>query len=573
MSAEVSTRIFLLMDMYDTASKLGSDGIVESRPTFMGVDTIKFHLRFYTTVSPHRNRAAGLCTGTGLHDEEPARAPALLSCAVCFFYRWCWIPLSAWVMLRKFPSPSPTAAISPILRAWHNVQFRHYVPVHEAHGQLGTQVRIAPDHISILHPGTRQQIYGHGANMLKADWFDAAAGPHRNLADARDKAEHQAKRKMLAHISAAKTVVAFGPLLRENLGNLLDVLDRHEAAGQKANMRRLLNYLLVDIFGQLLYGHKLGCLEHGDDLLVAESKDGRTCRAPFIDTLLDVTVINNLLAIFSHAAPTLGKIAQFHPYKKKGYTVGRHQQGPRVEPAIWVECSSMMNAGTETTTAAMTNSIYLLYSHPPVLQGLRDEIMAAAVPADDMPTYNVVSMLPYLCACIEESLDPSRTVISAMQFEHAAVPDRHKEQTGGPTSSQTVADADEQGIFPGCAWRVTYIPLSLAPGALDTSNLPPLDYVLYLFQIVRFPLGQAYRLFEEDSLVTHLHGFYDRRPDSRASEPSFWFVQFLMVLALGNACFARPRNQNDPLGSKYFARAIVGYADKYIHREGWLVSY
>ncbi|KNG90454.1 hypothetical protein ANOM_001246 [Aspergillus nomiae NRRL 13137] len=318
--------------------------------------------------------------------------------------------------LRKFPSPS-IAAISPIWRAWHNVRFKHYAAVHDAHKRLGTHVRIAPNHISILDPRAPQQIYGHGANMLKADWYDAAAGPHRNLADTRDKSEHQAKRKMLAHTFAAKTVVAFEPLLQENLSNLLNVLDRHEAAGETANIRRLLNYMLIDIFGQLLYGHKLGCLERGDDLLVAESKDGRTYKAPFIDSLLDVTVINNLLAIFSHIAPTLGKIAKYHPYKKKRF------ETPKVEDdlfqrllrdnkgqdlnlpfgAILAECSSMMNAGTETTTAAMTNTIYLLYSHPPVLQKLREEIMAA-VPGNDIPTYSVVSTLPYLRACIEESL-------------------------------------------------------------------------------------------------------------------------------------------------------------------------
>ncbi|KAL3440132.1 cytochrome P450 [Aspergillus insuetus] len=333
--------------------------------------------------------------------------------------------------LRKFPAPSPIAAISPIWRAWHNLQFKHYAAVHEAHERLGTHVRIAPNHISILDPHAPQQIYGHGTNMLKADWYDAAAGPHRNLADTRNKAEHQAKRKMLAHTFAAKAVVAFEPLLQENLANLLSMLDRHAAQGRKANMRRLLNYMLIDIFGQLLYGHRLGCLDRGDDLLVAESKDGKTYSAPFIDSLLDATVINNLLAIFSHVAPTLSKVAQLHPYKKKGvdwdnivyHNTKKRFENPTTEDdlfqrllrdskgqdlnlpfeSILAECSSMMNAGTETTTAAMTNTIYLLYTHPPVLQRLRDEIMAA-VPGTDVPTYSVVSALPYLRACIEESL-------------------------------------------------------------------------------------------------------------------------------------------------------------------------
>jgi hypothetical protein len=94
------------------------------------------------------------------------------------------------------------------------------------------------------------------------------------------------------------------------------------------------------------------------------------------------------------------------------------------------------------------------------------------------------------------------------------------------------------------------------PGPLNTSDLPSLDYALYLFQIVRFRLGQAYRFFEEDSFVSQIHRFYDSRPNADATEPRFWFVQFLMVLALGNAFIARPRKQKDPAGSKYFVRAM-----------------
>lgn len=93
-------------------------------------------------------------------------------------------------------------------------------------------------------------------------------------------------------------------------------------------------------------------------------------------------------------------------------------------------------------------------------------------------------------------------------------------------------------------------------GPLITGDLPSLDYALYLFQIVRFRLGQAYRFFEEDSFVSQIHRFYDSRPSADATEPRFWFVQFLMVLALGNAFIARPRNQKDPAGSKYFVRAM-----------------
>lgn len=97
-----------------------------------------------------------------------------------------------------------------------------------------------------------------------------------------------------------------------------------------------------------------------------------------------------------------------------------------------------------------------------------------------------------------------------------------------------------------------------SPGSLDTSGLPSLDYALHLFHVVRFHLGQAYRFFDDEAdFVSRMHDFYKSPPDGKIAESGFWFVQFLMVLALGNAFLSRPRHQKDPPGSKYFTRAMA----------------
>src|ERR1700681_3517078 len=63
----------------------------------------------------------------------------------------------------------------------------------------------------------------------------------------------------------------------------------------------------------------------------------------------------------------------------------------------------MMNAGTSTTAAALTNSIYLLYKHPIALSKLREELGAATGTAE-VPSSGELANLPHLRACIEESL-------------------------------------------------------------------------------------------------------------------------------------------------------------------------
>lgn len=332
--------------------------------------------------------------------------------------------------LRKFASPS-YAGLSSLWRIYYNLKCRHYLAIDEAHKKLGTHVRIAPNHISISDPQALADVYGHGANFLKDAWYDGGAGEHRHLADARVKVEHQRKRKMMAYVFAQKTIANLEPIVTETTLILVAQVDKYAAAGQPINMRRYLNYYTIDLFAELLYGSTLGCLERGDDMVNAETEDGNVYQAPFIKSLHDATVINTILGMEAGILPLTKKLFSRHPYKKAGadydniifHNTKKRLQDPDAENdilskllinskgeelnlsagEILSECSVMMNAGTDTTTAALTNTIYLLYKHPAVLAKLRTEL-DAAMGTSDVPTYESIASLPYLRACIEESL-------------------------------------------------------------------------------------------------------------------------------------------------------------------------
>ncbi|OAQ92981.1 Zn(II)2Cys6 transcription factor [Purpureocillium lilacinum] len=89
----------------------------------------------------------------------------------------------------------------------------------------------------------------------------------------------------------------------------------------------------------------------------------------------------------------------------------------------------------------------------------------------------------------------------------------------------------------------------------DIGGLPSIDHALYLFETVKFHLGQNYRFFDEEAFVKHMREFYSDNPVRKAAESRLWFVQFLLVLAFGKAFLSRS-NARDPPGSKYFVRAM-----------------
>ena len=236
---------------------------------------------------------------------------------------------------------------------------------------------------------------------------------------------------MLAHIFAQKTIAGLEPVIINTTATLVSQIDQHISAGKQINLRRYMNYYTIDLFSELLYGETLGCLERGDDIVDAETPEGRIYQVPFIKSLHQSTVINTALGMEAPLLPATKRLLAWHPYKKSGNDYDHiiyHNTKKRFrdtdaeddifsklltnskgEPVnlsageILAECSVMMNAGTDTTTAALTNTIFRLYKHPEVLAKLRGELDDATGTCE-VPSYETLSNLHYLRACIEVSL-------------------------------------------------------------------------------------------------------------------------------------------------------------------------
>lgn len=118
---------------------------------------------------------------------------------------------------------------------------------------------------------------------------------------------------------------------------------------------------------------------------------------------------------------------------------------------------------------------------------------------------------------------------------------------GSPYNSLSYSDEETYSI----QWKP--YPVDSAP---DITGLPPIDYALYLFDTVKFHLGQKYRFFDEDAFVAHIQEFYYGNALEKATRHRLWFVQFLLVLAFGKAFLSQSRGTKDPPGSKFFARAM-----------------
>ena len=64
----------------------------------------------------------------------------------------------------------------------------------------------------------------------------------------------------------------------------------------------------------------------------------------------------------------------------------------------------MLNAGSDTTALAINNVMFHLLSNPVCLVRLREEIDLVMNAGEDVAAYDTVRHLPYLRACLDESL-------------------------------------------------------------------------------------------------------------------------------------------------------------------------
>ena len=63
-----------------------------------------------------------------------------------------------------------------------------------------------------------------------------------------------------------------------------------------------------------------------------------------------------------------------------------------------------MDAGSDTTAIALTHVLYNLIKHPHILEKLREEVCGVFSQGETIAAYARVKSLPYLRACLDESL-------------------------------------------------------------------------------------------------------------------------------------------------------------------------
>lgn len=276
---------------------------------------------------------------------------------------------------------------------------------------------------------------------MKDGQYIVTAGTHYHLADVIDRRDHARKRKVLSAAYALKNLEEWEFKVADKTARVIKHFDSAcNAPAGIVDYRAWTNFFSLDAISDIGLSRSLGFLDAGNDRCLSEQLDGTKTDVNFRECLYAVARAQSGIVWSYDWYGTLVKITRaVSPWYRNLWRLSngwegivlhlarerfkRYQSGEKLDDffqslmedkggspnslewgEIVAEVSIMMNAGSTTTAIALANVMFQLLKNPRCLEKLREEIDAIADPDEVVISYDKVRHLPYLRACLDESL-------------------------------------------------------------------------------------------------------------------------------------------------------------------------
>jgi cytochrome P450 len=311
------------------------------------------------------------------------------------------------------------------------------------HDRYGPVVRFAPNGLSFRSATALREIYSTRANIGKAEFYDAFVHPAPNTHNVRDKVLHARKRRVLSHgfsDGAVRSMERFvignvdvfcekiGPGRGGNREGYAPGSDDRKGWSEPRCMTDWCSYLAMDILGDLCFGKAFNMLERDDNrytlgLVAAATKRHLLCGTmPIIGRLGIDNIIFPQTAV-GHARYMAYSKAQLTERTALGSETDRKDffyhlleardpetgQGFAL-PELWGESNLLIIAGSDTTSTAMSATLFYLVRNTRALALATAEVRRVFSSASDIRMGPALSSCSYLRACIDEAMRLSPSV-------------------------------------------------------------------------------------------------------------------------------------------------------------------
>lgn len=344
-------------------------------------------------------------------------AQVVASIAVIIIYRVWFHPLSV------FPGPK-RLAITEAPQQWQNcVQGTWVRKAGALHRQYGPIVRIGPNHLAVDGSIGWPQIFGHRPGQAEFSKYPSFFGDHNNITViGAPRESHRRQRRQLAHAFSEAALTEQQDIMLHYMDLLMDKFSEHAGKGEKTNIVNWLNFMAFDIIGDLTFGESFGSLTKSDyhpwvRNIVEGVRSGALARfvlyqplfAPifpflvgrsFFKALKESTELSNAKAKARIAQGEVDGRRDFMTYLTKKTRDG--EQGMTYEEQV-LNSPILIAAGSETTATALSGFFFFMGHRRDFVQILTEEVRGAFQTENEI-TAKAAAKLPFLVACLEETL-------------------------------------------------------------------------------------------------------------------------------------------------------------------------
>ncbi|KIW08650.1 uncharacterized protein PV09_00605 [Verruconis gallopava] len=345
--------------------------------------------------------------------------------------------------LAKYPGPF-LAKITDVYLAYHAWKGDRHLEFYRCHEKYGTHVRMGPNLLSVNTNTALKTIYGHRANVRKADFYTAfPANKHTfNVHSSIDKMAHARKRRVLSHAFSDSAIKAMERYVIDKVETFCRVLPQapfdllkaghstNEVDGWSApkNMADMCDWLAFDIMGELAFGKSFDMLESPDNRFATALVGNAAHRHLICGTHLTIHNWHLDKVLFHKIAASR---AQYMAYSKQqaqertklGLDVDRKdffyyllnakdpETGHGFTPAeLWGESNLLIIAGSDTTSTALAATFFYLTHNPDVLAKAVEEVRSTFDSVEEITHGPKLTSCHYLRACIDEAMRMSPPV-------------------------------------------------------------------------------------------------------------------------------------------------------------------
>lgn len=358
--------------------------------------------------------------------------------------------LLVFVLVRNYTA-IPRSVPGPILARFTNLyrffSVLFYTPhetQYELHKRHGALVRLGPDVVSIQGAPYVAQVYGIGKGFIKSNYYSVFQNivngkRTASLVAMTDESDHARTKRVVAHAYSLSTLVEYEPLVDSTIGVFLDNLAaRYAKTGAVCDFGQYLQFFAFDVIGELTFSKRLGFIEENEDVDGIIDAIGRNFRyfsvlgqMPWLDELLGKNPVYVKFFRKPVSSPILAfaqKLLQERLQSIEGDQatdektvhnkpdfLSRFLQARKDtdEPDLTTDAKLLsylfmnINAGSDTIGSTLKGLFYCLLTNPDSLDKLLSELDAAHdsnTLSSPVPTYHETQQLPYLNACINETL-------------------------------------------------------------------------------------------------------------------------------------------------------------------------